>query len=91
MNKPQANAATLAQDSYSLDQTRVETAGVTRCCLWDVAAEYDGKPVKLGYKSVCPHCKTTFTLVWHTAQSGKSYPLWKPDWQIAGNNGSPKP
>lgn len=71
---------------YALSETRVETAGVIRCCLQDVAMEYEGRTVKLGDKSKCPHCKTDFTLIWHTTPRGKSYPLWIPDWQLKGHN-----
>ena len=70
---------------YALEETRVATAGVIRCCLQDVAREYEGERVALGYKSQCPHCKTRFTLVYHKTPRGKSYPLWKPDWQITAD------
>lgn len=63
--------------TYDLESTRITSAGVVRCCLLDVATEYLGKRVKLGDKSQCPHCNTTFTLVAQTP-----YPVWKPDWQI---------
>ena len=64
--------------TYRLLDTRITTAGVMRCCLLDAALEYRDKPIKLGDKTACPHCKTAFTLIW--CHSG--YPLWKPDWQL---------
>ena len=85
VNEAESKAGFAAPTGYALDETRVETAGVIRCCLQDVAIEYKGERVALGYKSQCPHCKTRFTLVWHTTPRGKSYPLWKPDWQITAD------
>lgn len=75
----------------NLQDTRIEKAGVMRCCLATVAKEYEGnagdgtddKPVELGFKSKCEHCKREFTLVaaddppdWDKAR--KMYPTWKP-------------
>jgi hypothetical protein len=71
---------------YALRDTRIETAGVMRCCLATVAEEYEGgdsgqdKPVTIGMKSKCRHCNQTFTLV-----ESKPHPKWKPDWQLGGN------
>lgn len=60
-----------------LSDTRIPLGGIYRCCLADVATEYDGKEIELGMKSTCHHCKTEFTLV-----AGNKYPEWKPDWQL---------
>jgi hypothetical protein len=72
---------------YALRDTRIEMAGVMRCCLAMVAEEYEGgdkgqdKPVSIGMKSQCRHCKQTFTLI-----EAKPHPKWKPDWQLSGHN-----
>lgn len=92
MSEPTTTATGVAATkSYSLEDTRIEIAGVIRCCLQDVAIEYKDKPVELGYKSQCPHCKTRFTLIWKTTQRGNGYPLWKPDWQIADDAKAQRP
>lgn len=77
-----------ASAGYALDETRIEVAGVLRCCLATVAEEYQGKDgpvgdqrVTLGMKSKCRHCKQTFTLV-----EANPHPKWKPDWQLNGHN-----
>lgn len=77
-----------ASAGYALGDTRIEVAGVMRCCLATVAEEYQGKEgpegdqrVTLGMKSKCRHCKQTFTLV-----KAKPHPKWKPDWQLDGHN-----
>lgn len=77
-----------AAAGYALVETRIEMAGVMRCCLATVAEEYQGQDgpagdqrVTLGMKSQCRHCKETFTLV-----EAKPHPKWKPDWQIDGHN-----
>lgn len=68
---------------FALADTRIEMAGVMRCCLGTVAEEYEGKNgaddqnVKIGMKSKCRHCMEPFTLV-----DAKPYPKWKPDWQL---------
>lgn len=67
----------------NLKDTRIQTAGVMRCCLASVAEEYEGghegtdKPVELGAKSKCRYCGQKFTLV-----DAKPRPLWVPDWQL---------
>lgn len=61
----------------NLSDTRIEQAGVMRCCLETVALEYSGKVVAIGMKSKCGHCGQEFTLVEATP-----YPKWKPDWQL---------
>jgi hypothetical protein len=74
---------------YSLEETRMETGGVLRCCIATVGLEYDGKTVKVGDKSKCGHCGEKFTLVenegkrppWFTEKEWL-IPKWKPDWQI---------
>ena len=71
---------------YKLSDTRIEYAGVLRCCLATVAEEYEGKngaedqKVKIGMKSKCRHCKQGFVLV-----EASPLPKWKPDWQIGGD------
>lgn len=62
---------------FNLADTRIEQAGVMRCCLETVGAEYDTKPVSIGMKSKCQYCDQPFTLV-----ESKPHPIWKPDWQI---------
>jgi hypothetical protein len=72
---------------FALADTRIEMAGVMRCCLGTVAEEYEGKDgtedqkVSPGMKSQCRHCKEPFTLT-----EAKPHPKWKPDWQIHGAN-----
>lgn len=61
----------------NLLDTRIQTAGVLRCCLVAVAEEYEGKPVGIGAKSKCRHCGETFTLV-----AREPHPMWVPDWQL---------
>lgn len=77
-----------SSDSSALQDTRIEQAGVMRCCLATVAEEYQGKDgpagdqrVSLGMKSKCRYCGQTFTLV-----AGKRFPTWKPDWQLQPND-----
>lgn len=76
-----------AAPCYALRDTRIEMAGVLRCCLATVAEEYEGgdkgqdKPVSIGMKSQCRHCKQAFTLT-----EAKPHPKWKPDWQLNGHN-----
>ena len=67
----------LNEKPIPIRDTRIETAGVYRCCLESVASEYSGQTVKVGDKSQCQHCGEKFTLV----KEGESY-VWKPDWQI---------
>ena len=62
----------------NLEDTRIESAGVMRCCLETVAQEYEGKNVKLGDKSKCLYCNEPFTLV-----DVLNIPIWRPDWQLA--------
>lgn len=77
---PRPGSAANAAGELELRNTRIETAGVMRCCLATVAEEYEGgdkgpnKPVAIGMKSQCRHCKRTFTLV-----EAKPLPTWKPD------------
>lgn len=59
---------------YQLDETRIPAAGVMRCCLQDVAMEYEGKLIAIGSKSTCPHCKREFTLT----KTEQDHPIWKP-------------
>jgi len=71
-----------SSDMFALNQTRIEKAGVMRCCLSTVASEYlelDGEPqmVKVGDNSSCKHCHTKFTLI-----TAKPHPKWVPDWII---------
>jgi len=77
-----------ASAGYALNDTRIEMAGVMRCCLATVAEEYQGKDgpegdqrVTLGMKSQCRHCKQPFTLV-----AAQLHPKWIPDWQLDGHN-----
>ena len=84
LNRP---AMLAAASCYALRDTRIEMAGVMRCCLATVAEEYEGgdkgqdKPVSIWMKSQCRHCKQTFTLI-----EAKPHPKWKPDWQLSGHN-----
>src|SRR5437667_1536433 len=77
---------------YALADTSIEKGGVMRCCLGTVAAEYEGKQVRLGDKSKCLHCGTTFTLVEIKPGMQTCYrqpvkwPVWKPDWQLKDHN-----
>jgi hypothetical protein len=72
---------------FALADTRIEMAGVMRCCLGTVAEEYEGKDgaadrkVSIGMKSQCRHCKEHFTLT-----EASPHPKWKPDWQLHGAN-----
>jgi hypothetical protein len=66
-----------------LTDTRIEHAGVMRCCLATVAEEYHGKDVKIGDKSQCRHCKEPFFLT-----DKKPHPKWIPDWQFESNQNS---
>ena len=81
--KPELSASAC----YALRDTRIEMAGVMRCCLATVAEEYEGgdngqdKPVTIGMKSKCRHCNQAFTLV-----ETKPHPKWTPDWQLNGHN-----
>jgi len=59
-----------------LEDTKIKVGGVLRCCIADVACEYEGKEVELGATSSCPHCGEKFTLVMD------QYPVWKPDWML---------
>lgn len=69
-----------------LTDTRIDMAGVLRCCLATVAEEYEGvngqpdQRVALGMKSQCRHCGEPFTLV-----SASPYPKWTPDRFISQN------
>lgn len=73
------------QAEYKLVDTRIETAGVMRCCIATVAEEYEGQEtgpdttVRIGMNSKCRHCGQPFTLV-----DATPYPKWKPDWQLDG-------
>ena len=75
--------------SFDLSDTRIEVAGVMRCCLGTVAEEYrekDGvksQKVRIGMKSKCRHCNISFTLI-----EAKPHPKWKPDWQLQEASGS---
>jgi hypothetical protein len=85
---PNSTERLLASVCYALGDTRIEVAGVMRCCLATVSEEYQGKdgpegdkPVTIGMTSACRHCKQAFTLV-----EAKPHPKWKPDWQLNGHN-----
>jgi hypothetical protein len=98
MNAPIANPDAQRRLSearcYALHDTTIEKGGVVRCCLGTVAEEYEGKQVRLGDKSKCQHCGTTFTLVMvppgirtcYTQEVTKITPVWKPDWQLKEHN-----
>lgn len=83
-----------ACSGYALEETTIEQGGVMRCCLGTVAREYLGQRVKLGDKSKCLHCGTTFTLVMvpegtltcYTRKIADKTPVWKPDWQLKEHN-----
>jgi len=63
--------------------TRIQQAGVMRCCLASLASEYEPNgEVKIGDKSRCKHCKEPFTLV-----DLQPHPYWIPDWQIEVRKG----
>lgn len=72
-----------------LKDTRIETAGVFRCCLETVALEHNGKDIHLGDTSNCRHCGEEFVLTknkgtrpkWITPEQW-AVPVWKPTWQI---------
>lgn len=87
-NTKDSNAVSVESTAlFALADTRIEMAGVMRCCLGTVAEEYEGKngaedqKVSIGTKSQCRHCKEPFTLV-----EANPHPKWKPDWQIRGAN-----
>jgi hypothetical protein len=61
----------------NLQDTRIEMAGVMRCCHGTVAEEYTGKDVHLGYRSQCRDCREPFTLMLK-----QKTPTWVPDWQL---------
>ena len=78
MSPKASKTPALTDRTFNLLETRITAAGVMRCCLADVAMEYDGKPIHIGDKSQCPHCKTAFTLL--DLPDGRA--VWVPDWQI---------
>lgn len=87
-NTKDSNAVSVESTAlFALADTRIETAGVMRCCLGTVAEEYEGKDVaedqkvSIGTKSQCRHCKEPFTLT-----AANPHPKWKPGWQIHGAN-----
>lgn len=78
------------RDLFALCDTRIEAAGVMRCCLATVALEFEGvitddgfkdQLVRIGQKSKCKHCNEEFTLV-----ESKPHPKWKPGWQLSEAN-----
>jgi hypothetical protein len=72
-----------------LKDTRIETAGVMRCCLATVAEEYadpEHPGVYVGMKSCCRHCSEPFTLL-----AAKPHPKWVPDWIIRKENARAMP
>ena len=86
--KQKVNEPLPASGLFALGDTRIEYAGVIRCCLATVAEEYQGsdgpagdQQVSLGMKSKCRHCNQAFTLV-----AASPHPKWKPVWQIEGAN-----
>jgi hypothetical protein len=93
MNKPDTNQTTSESPSCDaacspvlipLRDTRIEMAGVMRCCLGTVAEEYADPQhpgVSIGMTSCCRHCSEPFTLV-----AAKPHPMWKPDWVIRKEN-----
>lgn len=56
-----------------VEDTKIQTAGVMRCCLESVAREHLGSEVEEGTQSVCEHCGTPFRLVGIA---------WQPLWQL---------
>lgn len=77
-----------AVKAHFIEDTRIENAGVLRCCLATVADEFykpEKKHVALGTQSACLHCKTQFTLV---EVEGRELPVWKPNWQIEADKAS---
>ena len=79
----------------TINDTVIEGGGVIRCCLATVALEYEGKEVKLGDTSVCPHCKTKFVLVAPeqadtTCFRDLTKPIWKPERQLKEHNDGAK-
>lgn len=83
MNTPQTKTLAAVDQPrlvLRLIDTRIDTAGVMRCCLATVAEEYEGQDVQLGFTSRCRYCKAPFTLV-----QSQPYPLWTPDRFIPQN------
>lgn len=67
---------------YALEDVRITTAGVFRCCLATIGSEYldevnGNKLVTVGMKSTCTCCKEVFALT-----EGEPHPILKPDWQL---------
>jgi len=61
-----------------LSDTRIQTAGVIRCCLESIGDGYaPDEELEIGFTSECKHCKQQFKLV-------KEFPhaTWFPTWQI---------
>jgi len=71
---------------YELAETRIQTAGVMRCCLATVGDEWEGQRVKIGAASACKHCKQTVTLIDYRGR-----PVWYPDWQLDDERKQVKP
>lgn len=81
---PKHVAEVAAHGLFSLGNTRMERAGVMRCCLETVAEEYadpEHLGVSIGMKSCCRHCSEPFTLV-----DAKPHPKWMPDWALRKEN-----
>ena len=83
-SEPPLDGASCSPKLIPLKDTRVEMAGVMRCCLATVAEEYadpEHPGVAIGMKSCCRHCSELFTLV-----AAKPHPKWMPDWVIRKEN-----
>jgi hypothetical protein len=63
---------------FEIGDTRIQYAGVMRCCLETVAEEYRGRLVKIGDTSQCRHCHEKFRLV----ERPNDRPMWYPFWQL---------
>lgn len=61
----------------NINDTRIETAGVFRCCLSTIGEEYIGSFVDIGNVSCCQHCKRKFVLT--GAIPNDAFPIWKPE------------
>lgn len=90
-NPPENVVEVASHGLFSLGDTRIEVAGVMRCCLGTVAEEYadpEHPGVSIGMTSCCRHCSEPFTLV-----AAKPHPKWMPDWAIRKENtqGQPRP
>ena len=62
----------------TLDDTRIETGGVFRCCLESVERQCMDKDLLLEYKIKCKYCDEPFILL-----EKCGIPTWIPIWQAA--------